>query len=263
MIAFQHAAAALYLVAGVVALLGIALPATRVSRVAIWGLAIGAAMQTVAFATLHRVEPPPPLASLPVAIPFMAWMAVIALLAFMWRVRLAGLAAVVGPVAFLAVFLSSFQTPGVREGALSAKGSLPHAHVLLSSAGMALLGIAGLAGIFFLMEHRRIKSKHPIGRGIRLPSLEALDRVNAASLSVGLTLLTLGAVTGSFWLQSIEGTAWTGTSHQIWTLVAWGIYAGLAAARFAGRQGARQAAASAVAGFAFLLFAVVGVELLT
>ena len=47
-----------------------------------------------------------------------------------------------------------------------------------------------------------------------------------------------------------------------WAVVAWAIYAGLVLARFAGRQGARQAAASAVAGFAFLLFAVVGVELL-
>ena len=34
------------------------------------------------------------------------------------------------------------------------------------------------------------------------------------------------------------------------------------AARFGGQQGARQSAASAVAGFAFLLFAVVGVEIL-
>jgi hypothetical protein len=39
---------------------------------------------------------------------------------------------------------------------------------------------------------------------------------------------------------------------------AWAIYLGLVALRFGGRQGARQAAASALAGFAFLLFAVVG-----
>ena len=41
--------------------------------------------------------------------------------------------------------------------------------------------------------------------------------------------------------------------------ICWGIYAGLVGARFAAHQGARQAAASAVAGFAFLFFAVVGV----
>ena len=40
--------------------------------------------------------------------------------------------------------------------------------------------------------------------------------------------------------------------------VAWTIYLGLVVLRFGAEQGARQAAASALAGFAFLLAAVVG-----
>jgi ABC-type transport system involved in cytochrome c biogenesis permease subunit len=140
---------------------------------------------------------------------------------------------------------------------------MPHAHVLLSSAGLGLLAVSGIAGVFFLLEHRRLKRKRPVSGGLRLPSLEALDRVNVTALAVGFPLLTLGVVTGSAWLHSVQGRAWSGSDHETWTIVAWGIYAGLAAARFAGHQGARQAAASAVAGFAFLLFAVVGVGLLT
>jgi hypothetical protein len=46
-------------------------------------------------------------------------------------------------------------------------------------------------------------------------------------------------------------------------MVAWMIYLGLVSLRFIGHQGARQAAASAVAGFAFLVFAVVGVGLVS
>ena len=61
------------------------------------------------------------------------------------------------------------------------------------------------------------------------------------------------------WLESVQGAIWTGSGHESWMLVAWAIYGGLVAARFAGHQGARQAAASAVAGFGFLIFAVVGV----
>jgi hypothetical protein len=45
-------------------------------------------------------------------------------------------------------------------------------------------------------------------------------------------------------------------------VIAWAIYAGLVMARYAGRQGARQAAASALAGFGFLLFGIVVVGLL-
>jgi hypothetical protein len=41
------------------------------------------------------------------------------------------------------------------------------------------------------------------------------------------------------------------------------VYAVLVTARFGSRQGARQAAVSAVGGFAFLLSTVVGVEILT
>jgi ABC-type transport system involved in cytochrome c biogenesis permease subunit len=261
-IAFQQTAAAIYLAAGVGALLGVALPAPRISRGSVWGLAAGALMHGMAFATLHRLDPVPPLTSVPMAISFTAWIAVISLLVFMWRVRLAGLAAVVGPVAFLAVFLASLQTPGPEAHALRATGSLPHSHVLLSSAGLGLLGVSGLAGVFFLLEHRRLKQKRRVARRFGLPSLEALDRVNVVALAVGFPLLTLGLLTGSAWLHGVEGRFWSGSGHASWMLVAWGIYAGLAGARFVGRQGSRQAAASAVAGFAFLLFAVVGVEVL-
>jgi ABC-type uncharacterized transport system permease subunit len=261
LIEFQQIAAALYLAAGLGALLGVALPAPRISRGATIGLLLGAIMQGVAFSTLHTLDPVPSLTSLPVAVSVMAWTAILSLLVLMWRVRLDGLAAVVGPIAFAAVFVCSLHMPSAPhlEGGA---GSMPHAHVLLSSAGLGLLGVAGLAGLFFLLEHRRLKSKKSVTTSARLPSLEALDRVNVASLAIGFPLLTLGVVTGAAWVNEMYGGWLSGAVHETWTLVAWAIYAGLAAARFVGHQGARQAAASAVGGFAFLLFAVVGVGIL-
>lgn len=259
MIELQQTAAALYLAAGVGALIGIALPSARASRGAVWGLGLGALVHGMALGTLHRLDPVPSLTSLPMVGSFMVWVAILFLLLFMWRVRLTGLAAVAGPVAFLAIFASSLHGPGAGEAGLQADGVVPHAHVLLSSAGLGLLGVSGMAGVFFLLEHRRLKQKRPVSGGFRLPSLEALDRVNVAALAVGFPLLTLGMVTGSAWLYSVKGTAWSGSDHEAWTAIAWAIYAGLAAARFLGGQGARQAAATSVAGFAFLLFAVVGV----
>ena len=139
---------------------------------------------------------------------------------------------------------------------------MAHAHVLLSSAGLALLGVAGLAGLFFLIEHRRLKKKRPMDGEVTLPSLEALDRVNVVALAVGFPLLTLGVVTGMFWVHEALGRVWTGADHESWSVIACAIYAGLVLARFVGHQGSRQAAASALAGFAFLLFAVVGVGFL-
>jgi ABC-type transport system involved in cytochrome c biogenesis permease subunit len=261
LIELHQIAAALYLAAGIGSLLGLLLPEPRISRGGSWGLGLAAAVHAAAFATLHQLDPAPPLTNLAVVLSMSAWMAVLFVLALMWRVRLAGLAAVIGPVAFLAVFVAALYLPsaGAETGPIT--GKWPHAHVLLAAAGLALLGTAGLAGAFFLLEHRRLKAKRGLLRRATLPSLEALDRVNAVALGVGFTLLSLGVLTGMAWQQSVLGTLWSGGSHETWMVVAWSIYAGLVAARFVGHQGARQAAASALASFAFLMFAVVGVGL--
>jgi len=134
---------------------------------------------------------------------------------------------------------------------------VPHAHVLLASGGLGLLGLAGLAGGLFLLEHRRLKRHLPMG-DTALPSLEALDRVNALGLSLGFLLLTLGVVTGALWVQTVHGQLWTGSTHETWSILAWGIYGLLVALRFGAHQGARQCAISAVVGFVFASFAVLG-----
>jgi ABC-type transport system involved in cytochrome c biogenesis permease subunit len=258
LVELHQIAAALYLAAGIGSLLGLVLPAKRMSRGGAWGLALGAVVHGFAFATLHTLEPPPPLTGLSSVISMSAWMAVIFLLLLMWRVRLPGLAATIGPVAFLAVFVAALQLPNAAASA-NMEGTWPHAHVLLASAGLALLGLAGLAGVFFLAEHRQVKLKRGSLVRWKLPTLEALDRVNTVALALGFPLLTLGMMTGMAWQYAALGTLWSGGIHETWMALAWMIYAGLVITRFLGSQGARQAAASAVAGFAFLLFAVVGV----
>jgi ABC-type uncharacterized transport system permease subunit len=263
LIELHQIAAALYLAAGIGSLLGLLLPDERLRRGGAWGLGLAAAVHAVAFATLHRLDPPPPLTHLASVLSLAAWMAVVFLLVLMWRVRLPGLGAAIGPVAFLAVFVAALQLPHAGLETTVGDGTWPHAHVLLAAAGLALLGLAGLAGGFFLLEHRRLKAKRALSSRSALPSLEALDRVNVIALAVGFTLLTLGVLTGMVWQQRVLGTLWAGGSHETWMVVAWAIYAGLVGVRFIGHQGSRQAAASALGGFAFLLFAVVGVGLCT
>ena len=68
MIGFHQAAAAIYLAAGIGALLGIVLPSARMSRGAVWGLALGALLQGLGFATLHLSSPAPALTDIPVVL---------------------------------------------------------------------------------------------------------------------------------------------------------------------------------------------------
>src|SRR5690606_39816878 len=72
----------------------------------------------------------------------------------------------------------------------------------ISSAGFALLGVAGLAGLLFLVEARALKAKRT--PRLRLPSLEALDRVNLLALAIGFPLLTFAVLAGMIWTQGMK-----------------------------------------------------------
>ena len=58
MIELHQIAAALYLAAGIGSLLGLVLPAPRMSRGGAWGLGLAALVHGVGFATLHTLDPP-------------------------------------------------------------------------------------------------------------------------------------------------------------------------------------------------------------
>ena len=262
MIALHQATAALYLAAGLAAALGLVLPAPRAQRAGVALLAAGAALHALSFVALHRAPDPPPLTTLPAALSLVVWIAVCSFLVLLRRARLTGLVVGLAPAAFLGVFAAALGIGRGTQSGLAPSASWSHLHVLLSSGGLALLALAGLAGLCFVAEHRGLKAKRPPFARRALPSLEALDRVNRLALGVGFPLLTLGLVTGVLWVRAATGRLWPGTAHASWTLVAWGIYAVLVAARFGAHQGARESALAALGGFAFLLFAVVGIGVL-
>lgn len=252
-------AEALYLAAAVLATFGLAMRQPRFSRAAVGALAAGALIHASAFFQLHEFQIPPRLTGLPGAVSLASWLGTLFFLSLMRRARLDALVVIVAPAAFLGAFFGSrAQHPAVRsEVPLWAQ-----AHVLLASAGFALLGVACAAGLLFLAQRRSLKRKTgPIGR-IALPPLEALDRVNAFAVSVGFLLLSLALVTGVLWTFEREGRAWPGSPHANAALAAWAIYAALVAARWWARQGATRSAQSAIAGFAVLLAAVLGVGML-
>ena len=254
-----HSTAALYLLAGLAGLLGIALPKSRIGRAVPWLLLAGAILHGIAFARLHTLPNPPQLTDTPSAISLAAWLAVLVSLLLLRRGRLEGLAVLVAPLAFLSVFYESFTLYANAPAVASEAGSWPHLHVILASAGLALLGVAGLAGALFLAEDRALKAKRAPSLRRGLPSLEALDRVNAVTLAAGFPLLSCGVVAGMLWTQAETGHLFVGGAHAVWSVIAWAIYLALVVARFvAGRRG-REAAACAAIGFAFLLFVVIGV----
>ncbi|MEB2345867.1 MAG: cytochrome c biogenesis protein CcsA [Deltaproteobacteria bacterium] len=253
-------AAVLYLVATLGTALGLALPDARLARLAVWVLAIGALVHLVGFVGLHWLDPPPALTTLAAAVSWMAWLGVVFALVLLRRGRLESLAGLTAPFAFAATLYAAAGLPGVTPASPPGAGGWPHLHVILASAGLSLLGVAGVAGVLFLVGNRQLKAKRGGSLLRSLPSLEALDRVNVVALALGFPLLTLGVVAGMIWTHALTGHTWDGSAHALWTAIGWAVYLGLVLARFAMGWRGREAAVAATAGFAFLFFAVIGVE---
>ncbi len=109
------------------------------------------------------------------------------------RARIHGLGAVVAPAALLMLVLSQFVVEGT--GTPHVRGSILALHVTVNLLGIAFFLLAGIAGVVYLLQDRRLRSKRWSPSHSRLPSLDALDTVESWLLSAGFALLTVGILT--------------------------------------------------------------------
>jgi ABC-type transport system involved in cytochrome c biogenesis permease subunit len=259
--ALHNVTASLYLLAALAAVLGVGLRARAVQLAGVGLLAGAALLHAAAFFWLHTLSPTPSLTELPLAASLMAWLAAVSSLALLARVQGLALVALVAPASFLGAFAGALWLR-IRGGSgEELHPLLAHLHVVLASAGFALLGVAGAAGALYLAHHHSIKAKRAAARSA-LPSLEALDRANTAALALGFTLLSLGVLTGVLWVLESEGRLWPGGLHANATAVAWLLYAAIAVLRFGLHESARRAALQSALGFGLLLVTVVGLRVL-
>ena len=124
------------------------------------------------------------------------------------------------------------------------------AHVGLMLAAFASFTVAAAMAILYLYEERRLKHRDTRLLRLRLPSLEALDRLASRVALVGLVLLSGGIVVGLTRLDSGDLDAAMTITALIWAVYA----AALVLRRETGLQG-RRLAWSLVAGFSLVAFA--------
>ena len=196
------------------------------------------------------------------AVSFFAWAIVGASLLFQARYRLDVLGAFATPLAAL-LMLAASTAPELRAPppGPALQGLWVPVHVTLVFLGDALLAIAACAGLIYLMQERRLKSRRVNWMTRRLPSLEVLDEVNVRTLTIGFPLLTLGLLSGAVWARFAWGTFWSWEPKVIFSVLTWVLYAVLIQGRFAIGWRGRRAAVGAIAGFVAVLFTLVGVGL--
>lgn len=228
-----------------------------VARMAMWVFCSAFLIQTMAIGARCVVTGQIPIRGTYDALGLIAWIMTGVYLAFQLKTKTRILGAFVSPTAFLLMIVASIRLGDKVVIPDILQGSLVPLHVMLAVSGEAFFALASCAGAMYLLQDKLIKSKKGRNFSRLLPSLRDLDRINHICLLGGFPLLTLGLLVGSVWARTAWGSNWQWDPKQIWTLLAWSLYAFLLHQRLViGWRGHKSAWFSILA-FLFLLFCVV------
>jgi len=151
-----------------------------------------------------------------------------------------------------------------HQAALRGWGML-HASLLVFGIGGVIVGF--VFSLMYLVQHRRLKHKEGIGRGVALPSLATLARLNWWSVIVSIPLLTLGLLTGVrlvFLSRETPSPIGFNDSLVLGSGIAWIVMiAFFGWVLQADRVGGKQIALRTIWAFGFLLVTLLGLQVLT
>jgi ABC-type transport system involved in cytochrome c biogenesis permease subunit len=191
----------------------------RAGRLGTWGVRIGWLAQTALLAVQALSSDGFPWGTWAGALNLFVWLVVGVYLIWGCRpkYRLLGLA--VMPVA-AALLLLAWLGGGTGVDSTDHSGVLLGIHVALMLAGLAGFTVAGGMAALYLWEERRLKRRDARVLRLRLPPLEALDRLSARVAAAGLALLTAGIVVGLTTLDRGDLDAAMAVTVGIWALYA-------------------------------------------
>jgi ABC-type uncharacterized transport system permease subunit len=218
----------------------------RFGWLGIWGVRLGWLAQTALLVAQAISADGFPWATWAGALNLLSWLVVAGYL--VWgckpRYRLMGL--LVMPLA-AGLLVLSWAGGGTAVHERDGGGWTLDAHVGLMLAAFASFTVAAAMALLYLYEERRLKRRDPAFLRLRLPPLEALDRLASRVALVGLLLLSAGIVVGLTRLDPGELDAAMTVTTVIWAVYA----AALVLRRETGLQG-RRLAWSLVGGFSLV-----------
>ncbi|HDZ76072.1 MAG TPA: c-type cytochrome biogenesis protein CcsB [Desulfobacteraceae bacterium] len=203
-----------------------------------------------------------PITSYHETVSFFAWSIAWSYLLFRWRYTIKNFGTFVSVLTLLLMFMAAMASREILPlvPALQSWWLPVHASIALVADGF--LALACIGGIMYLLQEREIKRKRFGLFYSRLPSLEALDRLNYQCLSVGFPLMTLGIIAGSIWAKQAWGSYWQWDPKETWSLITWLLYAALVHQRFTVGWRGRRAAIMSIVAFLAVLFTLWGVTFL-
>ncbi len=257
---------ATYVVAAIHSILAFANKRRVLERVSMSALAIGFAMHTAALITDWTGDGHYPLFGLRETLSFLAWTLVATYGLVIYRYRTQALGSFTIPLVAILTFIAAVaRNRDAREpGAITDAGAtwIFPVHTTLLIFAYASFFVVFVASVMYLLQERELKLKTFSAIFHRLPSLATVNDIASTAAATGLTLLTLGIISGMIWSSSRDGRLWHNDPKEIFAALTWLLYLSLILYRSTAGWRGRRAAWMGVAGFALVLFTFFGARLM-
>ena len=245
-----------YTVAAALYLVSLVRGAEGVGRFAPWALMLGAALHG-AHLVIDGLAQSAPMPGIHQTLTFLALGIVVAFLLARLRGRgIDTLGAFLVPVALL-LFLGASIERSVSDRELHAvRSALLPFHIGVNTIGIIAFALAFGAALAYVIQERMLRRKNLGGVFQRLPPLDVLDTFGLRAVSVGFPLLSLGILTGVFWVAPGAGAPLSGT--HIFAVASWVLFAAVLFLRMAAGWRGRRAAIGTILGFVCAMAVLIG-----
>jgi cytochrome c-type biogenesis protein CcsB len=257
---------AAYVVAAIHSILAFVNKRRALERLTLTSLAIGFGVHTASLVIDWLQDGHYPLFGLRETLSFLAWTLVIAYFLTLRRYGALALGSFTIPLVALLTFIASVagDKRGASAGTVTDVGAawLFPLHTTLLLFAYASFFVVFAASVMYLLQERELKLKTFSAIFHRLPSLTTVNDIATTAAGIGLTLLTLGVLTGMLWSSSRDGRLWHNDPKEIFALLTWLLYLVLVLYRSTAGWRGRKAAWLGVAGFALVLCTFFGARLM-
>lgn len=226
-------------------------------RLATWGVRLGWLFQTALLADQAARTDGFPWATWAGSLNLFVWLVVSVYLVWGCRTRYRLLGLAVMPLAAGLLVLARI---GGGTGAGTHSGystAFLVVHVGLVSFAFAAFTLAAALSALYLWQERRLKSHRPASLLGRAPSLLTLETLTSRTIAIALPALTAGIVAGLVRLRNDGGAV---DALMAVTLGTWAVYGSYLLLHYEAGWHGRRAAYLALAGFALVVVARVGLQ---
>ena len=247
------AALAAYIIAAIHYMLAFVNKRRSLQRVAGWSTAVGFVLHTAALITDWAIDGHYPVFFLRETLSFLAWALVAVYSVVLYRYRGQAVGAFTMPLVSVLTFIALITGSDGNAPASFSSTPLFPIHTTLLIFAYAAFFIVFMASVMYLLQERELKLKTFGAIFHRLPSLSTVNELATYAGTFGLTLLTLGIVTGMIWSSTRSGQIWHNDPKEIFALLTWVVYFVLTIYRSSASWHGRRAAWLGVVGFALVL----------